>query len=98
MLTEWRLIFWITFILQLTKAFGFALWGSGDVQPWNNPDEIKPLCKPITARQTTSLYGSTVDGILPSAISYDSTDDYWSSNNNSRENINKNNLKTYLLE
>lgn len=45
LLTEWRVVFWITFILQMAKMFIFSIWGSGDVQPWNaagDPD-AEPL-------------------------------------------------------
>lgn len=36
LLTEWRVVFWITFVLQMAKLFIFSIWGSGDVQPWND--------------------------------------------------------------
>lgn len=33
------MIFWITFVLQLIKMVIFAIWGSGDVQPWDTPSD-----------------------------------------------------------
>lgn len=34
-LSEWRLVFWITFIIHILKTIIYQIWGSGDVQSWN---------------------------------------------------------------
>lgn len=39
LLTEWRGIFWITFVLQVVKLVIFSIWGSGDVQPWDTQSD-----------------------------------------------------------
>lgn len=78
----------------MVKAIVFLFWGSGEVQPWNTPEGIKPLCKSKSASLLglggpSGLYGSTrtVDGILPNAISFE---DDLLINNNSSESLNKN--------
>lgn len=48
LLTEWRMVFWITFGVHISQAVIFLVWGSGRVQPWNSMDvkkdkETKPL-------------------------------------------------------
>ncbi|KAJ6644335.1 Sialin [Pseudolycoriella hygida] len=50
-LSQWRLVFWLTFVILCLKTTFFTIWGSGNVQPWNvnknsplidnSPDEIK---------------------------------------------------------
>lgn len=37
-LSEWRMVFWITFWLQILKLLIFSIFGSGDVQPWDTYD------------------------------------------------------------
>lgn len=78
------------------KGIVFLFWGSGEVQSWNTPDELKPLSNGKSKSASLSglgeasgLYGSTrtIDGILPNAISFE---DNLFLNNNSSENINKN--------
>lgn len=39
LLSEWRIVFWITLVLQMAKMFIFSIWGSGNVQPWNSYDD-----------------------------------------------------------
>lgn len=34
-LSEWRLVFWITFALHISKTIIFTIWGSAKIQPWN---------------------------------------------------------------
>lgn len=36
--SEWRLVFWITFFTHIAKIAVFTTWGSGEVQPWNDPE------------------------------------------------------------
>ncbi|XP_014220844.1 putative inorganic phosphate cotransporter isoform X1 [Trichogramma pretiosum] len=35
---EWRMVFWIVFIVFLVTNLVFVLFASGEIQPWNNPD------------------------------------------------------------
>lgn len=35
LLSEWRTVFWITFVIHLLKTVAFTFWGSGKTQPWN---------------------------------------------------------------
>lgn len=35
--SEWRLVFWIVFAFLVGGNTVFLVYGSGDVQPWNNP-------------------------------------------------------------
>lgn len=37
---EWRNVFWITFGLSLITSIGYIFCGSGELQAWNNPDQI----------------------------------------------------------
>lgn len=36
-LTEWRIVFWITFALFAITTILFDIYASGEVQPWNDP-------------------------------------------------------------
>ncbi|GAB0095292.1 putative inorganic phosphate cotransporter [Sergentomyia squamirostris] len=36
-ITEWRLVFWIAFIIFVVTTVVYSIWASGDVQPWNTP-------------------------------------------------------------
>ncbi|BES97219.1 sodium:phosphate symporter activity [Nesidiocoris tenuis] len=36
-LAEWRTVFWVIFAVLLISNFAFIFWGSGEVQPWNEP-------------------------------------------------------------
>lgn len=36
LLSEWRLVFWITFILHLSEIIVFTTFGSAKTQPWNS--------------------------------------------------------------
>ncbi|XP_031631986.1 sialin-like [Contarinia nasturtii] len=35
-LSEWRTVFWITFSAKILGVSTFLVWGSGEIQPWNN--------------------------------------------------------------
>lgn len=35
----WQLIFWILAGTYISAALVFAVFGSGEMQPWNNPPE-----------------------------------------------------------
>ncbi|KAF6202200.1 hypothetical protein GE061_004598 [Apolygus lucorum] len=36
-LMEWRLVFWVMSAVLVLSNFVFIFWGSGEVQPWNDP-------------------------------------------------------------
>lgn len=40
--SEWRVVFWITFAIFLVAAVIFVFWADGEVQYWNNPDARIP--------------------------------------------------------
>lgn len=40
LVTEWRLVFWITFFVHIAEAIVFTGWASGKVQSWNEPAEV----------------------------------------------------------
>ncbi|XP_031628445.1 putative inorganic phosphate cotransporter [Contarinia nasturtii] len=40
-LTEWRIVFWITFVIFGVTTIIYSIWASAEVQPWNTPKEIK---------------------------------------------------------
>jgi len=37
---EWRLVFWIAFIIFMVTNLVYVLWASGETQPWNNLNTI----------------------------------------------------------
>lgn len=37
-LTEWILVFWIIFAVTVVTNIVFVLFGSGEVQEWNDPN------------------------------------------------------------
>lgn len=37
-MTEWRVVFWISFAIFMVTTVIYVLWASGEVQPWNTPD------------------------------------------------------------
>lgn len=37
-LTEWRIVFWITFVLFVVTTILYDMFASGDTQPWNDPN------------------------------------------------------------
>lgn len=39
-LSEWRIIFWITFVIFLGTNVVFAIWADGEVQVWNDQDDM----------------------------------------------------------
>lgn len=40
---QWKYIFWIGGLFYIIPALIFMIFGSGEIQPWNNPDESKKL-------------------------------------------------------
>lgn len=34
--SEWRIVFWLSVSFEILKIINFALFGSGEVQPWNS--------------------------------------------------------------
>lgn len=37
LLMEWRIVFWITFVVFAITTVVYVIWASGDVQLWNYP-------------------------------------------------------------
>lgn len=35
-LTEWRIVFWVTFAIFVVTTIVYSIWASGEVQPWND--------------------------------------------------------------
>ncbi|GJQ72178.1 hypothetical protein Trydic_g3270 [Trypoxylus dichotomus] len=61
---SWKIIFWVTAGLYLIEILAYALFGSGEVQKWNNPItkqnvEIQPLKSPQSPDSTKPGYEST---------------------------------------
>uniref|UniRef100_A0A8D8S0N6 Vesicular glutamate transporter 2 n=1 Tax=Cacopsylla melanoneura TaxID=428564 RepID=A0A8D8S0N6_9HEMI len=36
-LTEWRIVFMVTFSILIVSAIIYLIFGSGEIQPWNGP-------------------------------------------------------------
>lgn len=62
-LLEWRKIFWITFMVIMLTNLAYVVMGSGDVQPWNDPDSKKEReqmeCKDVEDSQKPSTENAT---------------------------------------
>lgn len=39
--TEWRVVFWIAFVIFNVTNIVYIIWASGDVQPWNDGVPLK---------------------------------------------------------
>ncbi|XP_046750764.1 putative inorganic phosphate cotransporter [Diprion similis] len=50
-LSEWRIVFWITFAVFFVVALVFDIWGDGEVQPWNDLDFVKRKRKEVEVDQ-----------------------------------------------
>lgn len=35
---EWRVVFWVTFVVFVVTTIIYCIWASGELQPWNNPE------------------------------------------------------------
>lgn len=42
-ITEWRMVFWISFIVFILTTIVYVLWASGETQWWNNPDKVRAV-------------------------------------------------------
>lgn len=40
-MSEWQTVFWVAFAVFGVTTIMFLIWGSGEVQPWNNPIDSK---------------------------------------------------------
>lgn len=62
-MTSWKIIFWVTAGLYLIEILTYALFGSGEVQKWNNSTnqnvEIQPLKSPQSPDSSKQGYEST---------------------------------------
>lgn len=55
------MVFWITFILQCAKMLIFALWGSGERQPWDFSENNKYLTNNNNADDDDDDYSTSTD-------------------------------------
>lgn len=40
-MSEWQIVFWVAFAVFAVTTVMFLIWGSGEVQPWNDPIDPK---------------------------------------------------------
>lgn len=40
-LTQWRLVFWIAFVVFNVTNVVYIIWASGEIQPWNDGYLVK---------------------------------------------------------
>lgn len=40
-MAEWRVVFWVTFVVFVVTTIIYCIWASGEIQPWNTPGESK---------------------------------------------------------
>lgn len=45
-MNEWRVVFWITFVIFAVTTIIYCLWASGELQPWNDPNNMKLITDP----------------------------------------------------
>lgn len=45
-MNEWRVVFWVTFVIFVVTTIIYCLWASGDLQPWNEPYNMKQIQDP----------------------------------------------------
>lgn len=43
LITEWRVVFWITFVIFAVTTVIYILFASGEVQPWNDTSNTTPM-------------------------------------------------------
>lgn len=36
-ISEWRTVFWVTFLIFVITTIIFCIWASGEIQEWNYP-------------------------------------------------------------
>lgn len=39
-MSEWRVVFWTAFVIFAITSVIYAIWASGELQPWNNPEKL----------------------------------------------------------
>lgn len=39
-LQQWRTVFWVTFGINAIRTIVYSLWASGEIQPWNEPENV----------------------------------------------------------
>lgn len=39
-MAEWRIVFWVTFAVFVITTIVYVIWASGEVQPWNEPEDL----------------------------------------------------------
>lgn len=45
LLSEWRVVFWITFAIFVFTTIVYLFFASGEIQPWNGQPIIEPTTK-----------------------------------------------------
>lgn len=62
LLVEWRLVFYLTFALYAVATIFYLIWGSGEVQPWNEspkaPEDIEAELKTTKTVENTVKFVS----------------------------------------
>lgn len=64
-MSEWRLVFWVTFVVFVVTTIVYVIWASGDVQPWNEPENMQLVESGIDKQPREEPIGfkSTVLGV-----------------------------------
>lgn len=67
-MAEWRTVFWVTFGVFVITTIVYVIWASGEVQPWNEPED-QDLAEDDEAKEhkaiesptefTTTIIGAT---------------------------------------
>ncbi|CAO1319250.1 unnamed protein product [Diamesa serratosioi] len=60
-LTEWRLVFWISFGVFVITNLVYVIWSSGETQPWNTPHLMNKSIQEITPEQDKSITANADD-------------------------------------
>lgn len=57
---EWRIMFWISAVVFISATILFWLFGSGEIQPWNDSSHIKV---PTISEEEKGINETTKDAI-----------------------------------
>lgn len=61
---EWRIVFWITFVVLLMSTLLFVIFAQGEVQYWNDP-ETKGDCEKAVNEKTEVIRDTAFSTIQP---------------------------------
>lgn len=64
---EWRLVFWIMLIVMVSSSVVFVVFGSGELQPWDDLEEYhknenEKKKKGLSMNERSSIVRSVEDG------------------------------------